>query len=98
MAGTAILLTAALSVKAVDVIYEVRSGYPSGVGIPSILWVAMGLQETEGRAGSITGISRQHLQITIVNRNLPRSREKNISGNGWKNFHRIREWHSTFQK
>ena len=51
MAGTAILLTAALSVKAVDVIYEVRSGYPSGVGIPSILWVAMGLQETEGRAG-----------------------------------------------
>ena len=37
--------------KAVDVIYEVRSGYPSGVGIPSILWVAMGLQETEGRAG-----------------------------------------------
>lgn len=51
LAGTAILLTAALSVKAVDVIYEVRSGYPSGVGIPSILWVAMGLQETEGRAG-----------------------------------------------
>ena len=51
LAGTAILLTAALSVKAVDVVYEVRSGYPSGVGIPSILWVAMGLQETEGRAG-----------------------------------------------
>lgn len=98
MAGTAILLTAALSVKAVDVIYEVRSGYPSGVGIPSILWVAMGLQETEGRAKSITDISRQHLQITIANRNLPRSREKNISGNGWKNFHRILEWHSTFSK
>lgn len=51
LAGTVILLTAALSVKAVDVVYEVRSGYPSGVGIPSILWVAMGLQETEGRAG-----------------------------------------------
>ena len=51
LAGLAILLTAALSVKAVDVIYEVRSGYPSGVGIPSILWVSMGLQETEGRAG-----------------------------------------------
>ena len=51
LAGTAILMTAALSVKAVDVVYEVRSGYPSGVGIPSILWVAMGLQETEGRAG-----------------------------------------------
>ena len=51
LAGLAILLTAALSVKAVDVIYEVRSGYPSGIGIPSILWVSMGLQETEGRAG-----------------------------------------------
>ena len=51
LAGTAILLTAVLSVKAVDAVYEVRSGYPSGVGIPSILWVSMGLQETEGRAG-----------------------------------------------
>lgn len=50
-AGMAILLTAALSVKAVDKMYEYRSGYPSGIGIPSILWVAMGLQESEGMAG-----------------------------------------------
>ena len=31
--------------------YEYRSGYPSDIGIPSILWIAMGLQETDGMAG-----------------------------------------------
>lgn len=51
LAGVAILLTATLTVKAVDVMYEYRSGYPSGIGIPSILWIAMGLQETDGMAG-----------------------------------------------
>lgn len=51
LAGLAILLTATLTVKAVDVMYEYRSGYPSGIGIPSILWIAMGLQETDGMAG-----------------------------------------------
>ena len=51
LAGIAILLTATLTVKAVDVMYEYRSGYPSGIGIPSILWIAMGLQETDGMAG-----------------------------------------------
>ena len=51
LAGFAILLTAALTVKAVDVMYEYRSGYPSDIGIPSILWIAMGLQETDGMAG-----------------------------------------------
>ncbi len=51
LVGAAILLTAALSVKAVDVMYEYRSGYPSGIGIPSILWIAMGMQETDGMAG-----------------------------------------------
>lgn len=51
LTGAVILLTASLTVKAVDVMYEYRSGYPSGIGIPSILWIAMGLQETDGMAG-----------------------------------------------
>ena len=51
LAGAVILMTAALSVKMIDKVYEYRSGYPSGIGIPSVLWVAMGLQETDGMAG-----------------------------------------------
>ncbi len=51
LAGAVILMTAALSVKLVDKVYEYRSGYPDGIGIPSVLWVAMGLQETDGMAG-----------------------------------------------
>lgn len=37
LTGVVILLTATLSVKAVDVMYEYRSGYPNDIGIPSIL-------------------------------------------------------------
>ena len=51
LTGVVILLTATLSVKAVDVMYEYRSGYPNDIGIPSILWIAMGIQETDGMAG-----------------------------------------------
>lgn len=51
VAALCILLSAAGAIKAVDVMYEVRSGYESGVGIPSVLWIAMGLQETNGEAG-----------------------------------------------
>ena len=51
LTGVVILLTATLSVKAVDVMYEYRSGYPDDIGIPSILWIAMGMQETDGMAG-----------------------------------------------
>lgn len=50
-AAVCIILAAAGSVKVVDVMYEYRSGYESGTGIPSILWIAMGLQDTDGRAG-----------------------------------------------
>lgn len=51
LAGLCVILAAWGSVKAVDIMYEVRSGYESGVGIPAILWVAMGLQETDGSPG-----------------------------------------------
>ncbi|MBO4982205.1 MAG: hypothetical protein J6C84_10020 [Lachnospiraceae bacterium] len=51
LAGLCVILAAWGSVRAVDAMYEWRSGYESGVGIPSILWVAMGLQETEGNPG-----------------------------------------------
>ena len=63
LAGLAILLTAALTVKAVDTMYEYRSGYPSGIGIPSILWIAMGLQETDGMAG----VYNRYQQTTFEN-------------------------------
>lgn len=53
LTGVVILLTATLSVKAVDVMYEYRSGYPNDIGIPSILWIAMGMQETDGMAGRL---------------------------------------------
>lgn len=32
--------------------YEIRSGLESGIGLPSVLWVGMGLQETEGVPGT----------------------------------------------
>lgn len=51
LAALVILLTAQGAVKSVDVMYEYRSGYESGIGIPSILWIAMGLQETDGMPG-----------------------------------------------
>lgn len=37
--------------EGVELMYEVCSGYESEGGIPSILWVAMGLQETDGMPG-----------------------------------------------
>lgn len=81
LAGFAILLTAALTVKAVDVMYEYRSGYPSDIGIPSILWIAMGLQETDGMAGCTIAISKPRLQNMIFNRSLPHRKERNIFEN-----------------
>lgn len=51
LVGLCVILTASGTIKAIDVMYEYRSGYESGIGIPSILWVAMGLQETDGEAG-----------------------------------------------
>lgn len=51
LAAVLVLFVAEGAVKAVDVMYEVRSGYESGIGIPSILWIAMGLQETDGLPG-----------------------------------------------
>ena len=51
VAGLCVILVSVGTIKAVDVMYEYRSGYESGTGIPSILWIAMGLQETDGKAG-----------------------------------------------
>lgn len=51
LAALCIVLAAAGSIRAISAMYEYRSGYESGVGIPSILWVAMGLQETNELPG-----------------------------------------------
>lgn len=46
-----ILLASGGSIRCIDKMYEIRSGMESGIGLPSILWVAMGLQETDGTPG-----------------------------------------------
>lgn len=51
LAALCIILSASATIRAVNLMYEFRSGYESGVGIPSVLWIAMGLQETNGEAG-----------------------------------------------
>lgn len=51
LVGLCVILVAAGSVKSVDAFYEHRSGLESGVGIPAILWIAMGLQKTDGNPG-----------------------------------------------
>ena len=51
LAGGCIILAAWGAVRAVEAMYEYRSGFERGVGIPSILWIAMGLQETDGNPG-----------------------------------------------
>ena len=51
LAALCVVLVAQGAVKGVDKMYEYRSGYESGVGIPYILWIAMGLQETDGNPG-----------------------------------------------
>lgn len=43
------------SVRGVEWIYEKRSGQEIGGGIPSIMWVAMGMQESWGGAGVYNG-------------------------------------------
>lgn len=51
MAGVCAVAIAFVSVKAVNIMYEVRSGYRNVEGLHSILWIAMGLQETDGMPG-----------------------------------------------
>ncbi|MCM1412623.1 MAG: hypothetical protein NC305_19085 [Lachnospiraceae bacterium] len=51
LAGLCIVLAAAGTMRAISIMYEYRSGYESGIGIPAVLWVAMGLQETRGLPG-----------------------------------------------
>lgn len=51
IAAVCILAVSWGSVKAVEKLYEYRSGFESGVGIPFILWIAMGMQETDGYPG-----------------------------------------------
>ena len=51
LAAICIILAAEGAVKSLDIMYELRSGYESNVGVPHILWIAMGLQETDGYPG-----------------------------------------------
>lgn len=51
LAGICVILAAQGSVWGVNMLYEYRSGYESGVGMPRILHIAMGLQETDGAPG-----------------------------------------------
>lgn len=61
LAGFCIVLAAAGTINAITIMYEYRSGYESGVGIPMILWMAMGLQETDG----VPGVYNRYPQTTF---------------------------------
>lgn len=52
IAGACIVLSAVLALKIVNVSYEVRSGYEDTKGTPASLYFAMGMQESEGGAGT----------------------------------------------
>lgn len=49
--GLCMVLAAGLSFAAIDRFFEVKSGYESGKGVPSVCWLVMGLQETNGCPG-----------------------------------------------
>jgi hypothetical protein len=51
IAAVCIVGAAWLAVSGVSFMYEVRSGYEDVQGIPSVLYIAMGLQETDGQPG-----------------------------------------------
>lgn len=50
IAAVCIVVSAQAAVSGVNYMYEVRSGYEAK-GIPTILYIAMGLQETDGQPG-----------------------------------------------
>lgn len=49
--GLCIILSGVCATKAVDRMYEVRSGIENCDSIPKILWIAMGMQENDGIPG-----------------------------------------------
>ena len=51
IAGICVIASAFLGSFAVEKFFEAKTGYVGVEGIPSICWVAMGLQETEGNPG-----------------------------------------------
>lgn len=51
LAAACIIAIAMGSIEGINFMYEQRSGYEDDGGIPSMLWVAMGLQETDGMPG-----------------------------------------------
>lgn len=51
VAGLCVILAAGAAVGMVGKMYEYRSGFEDDGGIPSILWLAMGLQETDETPG-----------------------------------------------
>ena len=55
--GVMILLIPMLSMSAVKVSYEMRSGQKVSEGIPAIMWIAMGMQESYNGCGVFNGYS-----------------------------------------
>jgi hypothetical protein len=66
IAALCIILAAQSAVSAVSYMYEVRSGYKDVKGIPAILYIAMGMQETDGRPG----VYNHYHQSVYVDNNL----------------------------
>lgn len=56
--AVSIVLCATLSMSGIKQMYSIRSGYPVSSGMPSVLWLAMGLQYSEYGAGQYNHYSK----------------------------------------
>ena len=86
LAGFAILLTAALTVKAVDVMYEYRSDIPVTLAFRAFSGLRWDYRRRMAWPGCTIAISKPRLQNMIFNRSLPHRKERNIFANDWMEF------------
>lgn len=68
--GVGVVLCAALAMGGVKQFNSVRSGYPVSKGMPSVLWMAMGLQYSEYGAGYYNNYSKEIFLQTAYDREL----------------------------
>ncbi len=68
--GVCIVLSASLSMTAVKQFNSFRSGEPVSKGMPSVLWMAMGLQYSEWGAGYYNDYSKKVYMETGLDREL----------------------------
>ena len=70
IAAVCILAVTFGTAQGVEFMYEMRSGYESDGGIPGVLWIAMGLQETDGMPGRYNRYNQAVYEEADFDRNL----------------------------